>query len=180
MSSITPELLEYYTRLHKETDYGTTGARNAGPEIVRTLGSRSIETILDYGAGSGSLGAYTLGRLPAVWTEYDPAIDGKDVLPEGPFDAVVSTDVLEHIEPHLTDAALEEIFSRAKKTVCLYIACSPTGKLIEDGRDQHVNVQTPSYWLDKVSPLGVVMEARDISQRKRGQLKRSVYLVLDV
>lgn len=182
---ISDELREFYRGHHKEeAHYGTTGYKNAGPDIVRTLERRGqVATVLDFGAGKGTLGAYLTDKLPHLTvTNYDPAIPGIDVLPPGQFDAVVSSDVFEHIEEADMDACIEAVRQKARRVVCLYIACSPTGETLPDGRDLHVSLHEPHEWRERLGKVKgwVEMEYRTSDIRARKTDKRGVYLVYDV
>lgn len=102
-------------------------------------------TLLDYGCGKGMLGR----AVKYPMTEYDPGIPGKDSLPE-PHDVVISTDVLEHIEPEHIDAVLDHIQSLAKKFVFLVIATRPARKTLPDGRNAHLIIEPWEWWEEKL------------------------------
>lgn len=106
-------------------------------QYIESLG---FTDILDYGCGKGKLG---LGR------KYDPAIPEFFADPE-PADLLVSTDVLEHIEPDLLDNVLIHMKSKMKKQGFLTIGCSPAAKKLPDGRNAHLIVQSPDWWIEKL------------------------------
>ncbi|MHC4372425.1 MAG: class I SAM-dependent methyltransferase, partial [Planctomycetota bacterium] len=125
---IKDETLAFYQAEHTERpkgkEYGTTGARNAGDQVfdlVRSL-NRPL-TVLDYGAGTGSLVAYVreqcekYGCHVPEFTLYDPAIPAIAEIPEGrTFDIVTSSDVMEHIEPDCLDDVLAHLDALCTRT----------------------------------------------------------------
>ena len=96
--------------------------------------------------------------LPKLWqldyhALYDPAYPKHSKVPKGKYDAVLCTDVIEHIDEKDADWILEEIFSYARKFVLLTIACYKALKTFKDGRNVHVNIKTPEYWTKKLLKL---------------------------
>jgi hypothetical protein len=91
------------------------------------------------------------------WTDYDPGVDGIDRLPKGKFHLIVSSDVMEHIEPdHLNDV-LEWLTHHATKFQYHLIACSPDlGPPLPDGRNAHLIVQTPEWWREQFQDRGIM------------------------
>lgn len=134
---------------HASMAWGKHGHSHA-PEVqeyIKQLGARSV---LDYGCGRATLAK----ALPDVKVqEYDPGIDGKDHLPK-PADLVVCTDVLEHIEPQLLDSVLRHIFLLARRGAYFVIATRPARELLPDGRNAHLIVQSPEWWLRKLNEHG--------------------------
>ena len=93
--------IEEYKKYHAEKDTNYPG-NNLKPQlhhIKDLVQDTKAETLLDYGCGKGL--QYTkykyheeLGIMPAL---YDPAVPEYEELPEGKFDGIYSTDVMEHI-----------------------------------------------------------------------------------
>ncbi len=151
--------------LHDKYEWGDTGGRYAGDLIVRMLTKRQdLKTVLDYGCGEGSLQKYVEkhGITNRKWTLYDPGIAGIDVKPEGTFDLVVTTDVLEHVEPDQQDAVITELCNYADKAVFNEIACYATAHKFSSGpykgQDLHINLKIPCLWKREIEaiakPLG--------------------------
>ena len=113
-------------------------------ELVRPYEGQSI---LDYGCGKGTL-KKALGFDIA---EYDPAIVGKDALPE-PADVVVCLDVLEHIEPENLDDVLTHIHSLMRRRGIFVISCRKAKKVLPDGRNAHLIVNEWGWWKGKLNP----------------------------
>ena len=66
----------------------------------------------------------------------------------GNYDAVICTDVLEHIPESDLGWVVDEIFSYATKMIFINVACFKALKHFEDGTNVHISVFTPEYWID--------------------------------
>lgn len=108
------------------------------------------ESILDYGSGKGLLKSGINGQRDV--REYDPCIEGKDATPE-PADLVVCTDVLEHIEPECTADVLKELRRLSLGCALFSIHLKPAKKFLADGRNAHINLKSPEWWVEQVEPL---------------------------
>ena len=139
--------------------YGGSGFKWA--DMVRNLlYSFHIETVLDYGCGECSLERVVfkdwrnrLGyatRHGMIWHNYDPAIKEKSEIKLKKYDLVVSTDVLEHVEPDRIDNVLEHIFSLAGMCVFFVIALNLANKSYPDGRNTHLIIKPPEWWIEKI------------------------------
>jgi hypothetical protein len=135
--------------------WGTTGWRYTG-EWFKNILRKNIEirTILDFGAGQCTLGrgiCEQFGNL--LWVDYDPGVAGIDVLPDSAFDAVVSSDCLEHVEPPMLYDTLREIAVRARHIIALDIPNEGTGGTLRSGpykgHDEHLIIKPADWWRDK-------------------------------
>ena len=158
MASLVP----FYTKLHATSYYGQAG-KNKLKDVLPRIKIPGVKTVLDFGAGRQSLGkVLAQPHLGFTVTSYDPAVPGIDVLPEGPFDAVVSTDVLEHIPYEEIDSLLETIVRLTGSRGFHHIATSPANLRLPDGRDAHLIQEMSAWWAKKFEALGVkVIEAID-------------------
>lgn len=165
--------------------WGASGAKAAGNVIVEILEKHGyIDTVLDFGAGKQELGKYVQEELkrPIKWTDYDPGIPGLDTLPEGQFGLVVTTDVLEHIEPEKVDEVLKFLADKTKTILVSYISCMLTGFYFSggpfDGQDLHLSVHEPIWWKEKFDELGLhLFIYEDRLKFGHGRHKRSCFLV---
>lgn len=151
----TPAYIRTQKALHATPrGYGGKGAKWADivEALARELGAWSI---LDYGCGQATLG--TALRLRG-WSarDYDPAIPGKDQPPVF-ADLVVSTDVLEHIEPDKLDAVLAHLKLLARKAVFVVISTRPANKWLSDGRNAHLIVEDAAWWAARLQAAGFVV-----------------------
>ena len=79
---------------------------------------------------------------------YDPAYPEYKELPTGKFDAVICTDVIEHIPAPDLGWIIDEIYGYAKKIVFINIACFKALKILDDGTNAHASVFHKFDWLD--------------------------------
>ena len=160
-------LLALYQRMHLECPSAKGRRREAFSgrslaEHVRTIGQlierTDARTILDFGAGKGSLYEnnprhHSPSRhkcLPA-WpgvevTCYDPGYPPFAEPYAGTFDGVISTDVLEHVPEDDVPWILDEMFRAARRFVFVVAACYPAQKRLPDGSNAHCTVQPPPWW----------------------------------
>lgn len=146
----------------------TFDGRSLMPHVQTLAGlieKNRIKTYLDYGSGKGK--AYELARmrrpdgseiqgLKAIWglddiTLFDPCYPPNSAMPAGRFDAVVSTDVLEHCPAEDIPWIIDEIFGFARKVVFLTIACYPAAKSLPSGENAHITQESPGWWLDHLN-----------------------------
>jgi hypothetical protein len=165
------ELSRVYAHIHvgglaqndEEAGLGLFAGNSLLPfvEEIRTLiqatGSR---TVLDYGCGKAGIHkAKTLvlpngassGPLHDYWggvkvALYDPGVAEYSKLPQGHFDGVISTDVLEHIPEEDIPWVLREFFDYADRFVFANIASYPAKKILPNGWNAHVTVKDASWW----------------------------------
>ena len=128
----------------------------AGADILGIIRARGyIRSILDYGCGKGGFGVWLKEFYPEVqYFGYDPGILGKEKLPDRKFDLVMTTDVMEHIEPALVDNTIQQLWDLTKTVMYNNIACTPTDERFKDegeykGESLHLSVHTPEEWRDR-------------------------------
>jgi hypothetical protein len=190
-------LLAQYREMHREgvTDRGippdrTFPGKSLPPQaghIKRLIDLTGARTILDYGSGKGQQyqplpfadpgGTVQLG-IPAWWGVevrcYDPAYEPYSALPEGTFDGVISTDVLEHCPEEDMPWIVEGLFGFAAKFVFANIACFPARKRLPNGQNAHCTVRPLKWWrglIEKVAARhpSVLYEFRlQLSERTGG------------
>ena len=152
---------EQNRKLHKTNKYGKWGYREA--ENVTKLKERyDCDSVLDFGAGQCSLSKAV--NFPV--TNFDPAVKGIDTLPEGKFDLCVCSDVMEHIEPEYLEEVLQTIRDKTAKVAYFVIATSLDGtKTLPDGRDPHLIVMEPEWWVHKLSQYFTIKRAESHNKR---------------
>lgn len=164
-------------RSKSNPNWGSSAVRNAGDHIVRWINKQhTIHSILDFGCGTGTLGKYINEHCPdVVVTGYDPSVEGIDVLPKDRFDLIITTDVLEHIEPCSLNETLNWIHGHARRQFH-HIDCNETNDRLPDGRDVHLIVEPPEWWLSKLqysNPGWILMEWHIHHKRKRKRYPRT-------
>ena len=163
------ELLEIYKNVHAvgfiDQDIAPGEAFSGGSlaphliqirHLLKETGSRSV---LDYGSGKASkysardikIDGQTFPSLQAYWDAesivcYDPAYEPFSRLPEGVFDSVVCTDVLEHIPESDVSWILEEQFRYAARVVFGNIACYAAAKRLPNGENAHCTIKPSDWW----------------------------------
>lgn len=151
---ISPEYLALNRALHRDyPDYGATGQRRAMRAAMIAM-QYQAKDVLDYGCGKGAL----RDAFPVAWQKvgghgaapafhcYDPAVPGFDA-PPSPRDVVICADVLEHVEPECVDSVLADLARLTKMACYTLISTRPAGKTLSDGRNAHLLVQPPDWWL---------------------------------
>lgn len=175
--AISDEYKENMRLEHDGSNWGTTAVKYAGDLIVGALTSRKyITKVLDFGCGKGVLKPYIEQHCPWVTVyEYDPGIPGKDTLPTDTFDAIVSSDVLEHVEPSKLDETLIWMSEHVKYALIHDIACSPTFKLIATGpykgQDLHLIVEEPKWWRAKFKEVLPELHEAEYAHREKSSHK---------
>lgn len=155
---ISPRYLEMQKTLHAAPrGYGGRGDKWAGIVLQLAIQYQAM-SILDYGCGRGTL-ARALRSQPLNGirvAEYDPAIPGKDHLPDF-ADLVNVTDVLEHIEPKRLDTVLAHIKMLARKVIWVVVSTKDSNKVLTDGRNAHLIIKPGSWWKDKFRDAGFTL-----------------------
>ena len=138
-------------KLHKSKAFGNRSKIPA--EVTRCIEEYNIRSILDFGCGKGNVVAALKETYPNLKVYgYDPGRDGYDALPDS-VDMIISTDVLEHIEPELLEETLLDLAKRTDKVMYHLIACHPAKKSLSDGRNAHLIVETPDWWKNKLATV---------------------------
>lgn len=148
-------LIEMYAEFHRKGDkFGGDSLGAHIPEIGRLIAETGSKTVLDYGCGRARL--YEKEKLQEKWGVdvrfYDPAVDRFKEKPEGKFDGVICTDVLEHVlDP---EEVLAGIIGYADKFCFLSISCRPSNsnKQLSDGTEFHISIHPPRWWREKLKP----------------------------
>jgi len=137
-------------------------------ELIETYKAKHL---LDYGAGqcrlSYGLMMAQIGLEDKTWlTNYDPAIPLLNERPTYRHDLVFCTDVLEHIEPEYLDAVLADIKRLMGKAGYFVICCQPANKTLPDGRNAHLIIEKPVWWLQKIQQAGFIIKGVELIQCK--------------
>ena len=124
-------------------------------------------TLLDYGCGKGMQyephrvtvpGAGVFDGVLDYWDVdevrcYDHCFERYSTLPEGQFDGVISTDVLEHCPEEDVPWMIAEIFGYARRFVFVSIACYPARKKLPTGDNAHITLKPAGWWLDRLETV---------------------------
>ena len=126
------------------------GVRTEIPEKVDwCIKNYPIWSILDFGCGKGAVINAIKEKYPHIETfGYDPAFHTE--LPVK-VDMIMSTDVLEHIEPEELNNTINDLRNRTNILQYHLIACHKAKKELPDGRNAHLIIETPDWWQRKLS-----------------------------
>jgi hypothetical protein len=165
------QLLSLYQQMHtggekpQEMFAGISLAPQAG-RIATLIKHTGATTLLDYGCGKARLYNNQVNvdgkvyvSIVDVWglkqvTLYDPAYPPYIALPQGKFDGVICTDVLEHCPQEDMEWILGELFSYANHFVFANIAAYPAMKTLPNGENAHCTIQPLAWWkslIDRVA-----------------------------
>lgn len=144
-----------YSELHKNEKYFANRGVYAD-QIAELVKRHEPKSMLDYGSGKGY--QYLASRIHEKWGGllpvcYDVGVRQLAKKPEGKFDAVICTDMLEHIEEADLPEILADIFGYASTFVFLAISTVPARKkVLPDGRNVHLTVKPEAWWLELIKP----------------------------
>lgn len=159
----TPAYIETQRHLHAAPNgYGGKGDKWA-PVVAQIADEFNAMSVLDYGCGQGTLVSQLQTIAPMLsCREYDPAIAGKN---SPPFfaDLVVSTDVLEHVEPGKLSSVLRHLRQLARSAVFVVIATRPSSKTLPDGRNAHLILENADWWESKLLEAGFKIHSHPVS-----------------
>ena len=145
------EAIEQYKKMHKYPE--SFRGYSLGPHVKRIkelVDETQSKTLLDYGCGKAwqwtKKGAIeTIGIRPTL---YDPAVKEYSRPPEGQYDGVICTDVLEHIPEPMPFVI--HVSSFARNFVFFSISCLDRGKTLPNGKPLHISVHPPQWWREWV------------------------------
>jgi len=142
------ELLDEYRRLHCQAENMFNGRSLVKfVDVIKSfLENRDSKTLLDYGCGKGFL--YT-DKFNTVTKEIDKPLPELWELEK--FDAVICTDVLEHLPESDLMWVIDEILSYADKMVFLNIACLKALKILSTGENVHLSIFHYFDWLELIA-----------------------------
>lgn len=152
MALIDTEYQKQLNRMHEQGKFNN-GAK-AYKIVENFINEYAPASLLDFGCGKGALIAEIKKIHPHILTQgYDPGNPNFDILPSKTFDAVISTDALEHIEPSYLDDTLRIIANKIERCGFFRIACYPAKKKLPDGRNAHLIVKLPDWWRNKIETV---------------------------
>jgi len=149
---ISKEYKKTLLDIHNSSPFGK---RSKVPRYLEEFINKIKPTsILDFGCGKGRLVQRLQEDFPNISiTGYDPGNLNFDVdLEQVTVDLIISTDVLEHIEPEHIDKTLDYLSTRSKYIYHL-IALSPAKLVLPDGRNAHLILESSDWWRKKFLDL---------------------------
>jgi len=190
-----------YEQMWQHDDYRTISPGLHALEktdLLAQLRALGVRTILDAGCGSGKFmrrilekhgEEFTIRGFDIAGNCLDPWFAGQEntLLTTGclwdekglpsPNDAVVCTDVLEHIPTEQVPAVLRNLGAAAAKAVFLGIALFPDGfGPLVLGTPLHLTVKPPEWWVERTHENGLEMIAGSVI-RHRDETPMWLYLL---
>jgi cyclopropane fatty-acyl-phospholipid synthase-like methyltransferase len=122
------------------------------PYIKDFISAESPQSILDFGCAHGRMMSLIISDFPniSVIEGYDPGVPEYENFPTRTYECLVSNDVIEHIEPKYLDQTLRSMDQLFTKSAWLIVACYPAKKKLPDGRNAHLSVHEPHWWIEKI------------------------------
>lgn len=144
------------------------------------------KSIIDYGCARGNIIQKIKCDFPFIDTVdgYDPGVAEFNTLPTKTYECLICNDVLEHIEPELLANTVNTIENLFYKSAWLIIACYPAKKKLADGRNAHLIIESPEWWINfleknlKKSKI-VFQETVLFSPSKKTKNKPELRLILE-
>ena len=130
------------------------------PTINQLIRKNRSETLLDFGCGLGY--QYSVEHVDRWWgikpTLYDPAVARFSAYPEGRFDGVIGSDVMEHVPEPEVRPLLREVFGLARQWVFFSICCRAANRVLPDGTNAHCTLKPEAEWQALIkmhTPIGI-------------------------
>ena len=147
---ISDEYRHMQEQLHQDPDYGVASLKYA-PMVARVIKTVGAQELLDYGAGKGRLGVALKEHLNQELNirHYDPAIPAWSA-PPAPCNFVACIDVLEHIEPDLLEAVLDDLQRVTARVGIFSVHTGAARRILPDGRNAHLIQKPAAWWMPQI------------------------------
>ena len=176
MTDLSKDYLEQLKKLHNTTSFGSGKGL---PNNVKKLITNDTKSFLDFGSGKGYTSESIKKYFPHInLYTYDPVTSPIELPSE--VDITYSSDVLEHVEPKHIDQTLDKLFAITKKYQYHLIACHPAKKLLPDGRNAHLIIESPEWWKNKLKKYNWKIVSESIKEKYREKFNINIvkYIVL--
>jgi hypothetical protein len=150
--------LEQYQEFYDNGGYENNDpVIRAKDDIKEMLKQFQCKSLIDYGCGHGTQynpphNLHQYWGLTEIY-RYDPGVRIFNNKPIGLWDAVINTDVLEHIPEEFVRDVIKEIYSYATKFEYFQIATSPAKAILPNGENAHCTLKSHQEWVDIIQDL---------------------------
>lgn len=138
--------IDAYRQMHSSQPGYGAGLRHY-EYIALIIKSYCFKSALDYGCGKGRMADCLNTSGLVVCSKYDPAIESICTKPEGRFDFVINTDVLEHVPKDLLDEVIGD-FKVYSDTAVVIPHLGKAAAVLPNGENAHCTILTPDEWSD--------------------------------
>ena len=144
--------------IHNHTFWAGESLAEYKYQIWDIIKRNKYTNVLDYGCGKAVFHKllFNNNKTPGApqginITCYDPAYVPFSKKPEGQFEFIICTDVLEHVQEDKVEEVLADIFSYGNN-VFLTITCYDATQILLNGKNAHYTVKEPDWWKQKLEP----------------------------
>ncbi len=149
---ITDEYKKQLQELHRKKKFSNGLVKY--PDVKNFIELYQPTSLLDYGCSQGNLIKQLKIDFPNIDIDgFDPSVPEFEVIKKQLYDCIISNDVIEHIEPEVLDQTLKQMQELFKNYAWFIIACYPAKKLLPDGRNAHLIVESDEWWLNKIKNI---------------------------
>lgn len=154
MNLINDDYKKQLQALHEQPKMFNSGDKRLTSALKSFLTKYNPSTLLDFGCSKGLLIETISKNYPTIKSfGYDPGVPQYENLPTRTFDVVISTDVLEHVEPEMLEDTLSAISTLFENSCYLVIASYRAKKTLPDGRNAHLIIESFDWWKEKIERL---------------------------
>lgn len=151
------DYIDQYKQFYEQGGYENNDpVIRAKDDIKEMLERFECKTLLDYGCGHGT--QYSQFKLHEYWNlddyyPYDPGVKEFQTKPSQKYDAVINTDVLEHIPEDYVYDVIADIFEHANKFVYFSIATAPAKAILPNGENAHCTLKDHAEWVQIIDEM---------------------------
>lgn len=123
------------------------------PDVKNFIEKYKPTSLLDYGCAHGGLINQIKIDFPKInpLHGFDPGVPEFENIKEKSYDCIISNDVIEHFEPNVLDQTLRHMDTLFERYAWFIIACYPAKKYLSDGRNAHLVIESPEWWINKIN-----------------------------
>ncbi len=141
--------LDQYKQLHQNNNNYGKGLLHF-EYIKAVLNAISANNVIDFGCGKGVMANALNETGMFKCAKYDPSIPKYSTPPTGHFDALINTDVLEHIPDNKLDGILK-VMEQLSDIALIIPHLDLAVTILPDGTNAHCTIKSPNEWNNVLS-----------------------------